>query len=142
MPALLVDLDLTTTGGAALVVAYGRPNDKVVVWRSVSSTDAIALLTQAGCARVWINGSFVTTKEQPEDFGACWDLQDVDLDRLDPVFFELADGRRTQKRRFGGELLPNVVEAATGFSFDQFFQVARDGTRKGIVVLSITEEKP
>jgi len=68
--------------------------------------EALALLAAAGCSRVWINGSFVTAKEEPEDFDVAWEPAGVDLQELDPIFFEFADGRRAQKQRFGGELLP------------------------------------
>ncbi len=33
--------------------------------------------------------------------------------------------------RFGGELLPNVVEVASGLAFSDFFQNERNGSRKG-----------
>lgn len=67
----------------------------------------------AGCPRVWLNGSFVTAKDEPADFDACWDTDGVDLDALDPIFFDFADGRANQKASFGGELFPNVVESGT-----------------------------
>jgi hypothetical protein len=35
--------------------------------------DAIDALAAAGCSRLWLNGSFVTAKEEPADFDACWD---------------------------------------------------------------------
>lgn len=101
--------------------------------------DAMALLQAAGCRRIWLNGSFVTAKEEPGDFDACWDPEGVDFDRLDPIFFELADGRAAPKRRFGGELFPNVVEAGSGLVFADFFQNERDTGRKGIVVLPLQE---
>ncbi|HVA74581.1 MAG TPA: hypothetical protein VNF71_08450 [Acidimicrobiales bacterium] len=97
--------------------------------------EALALLADAGCTRVWINGSFVTAKEEPGDFDVVWDPTDADLDRLDPIFFDFADGRRAQKERFGGELLPNVVERASGLVFAEFFQNERDTGLKGIVVI-------
>lgn len=97
--------------------------------------DAIGLLATAGCSRVWINGSFVTTKEEPGDFDVVWDLDGVDLQQLDPIFFDFTDGRRAQKQRFGGELLPNVVESASGLILAEFFQNERDTGRKGIVVI-------
>ena len=62
-----------------------------------------------------------------------------DLDRLDPIFFEFADGRAAQKERFGGELFPNVVETGSGLVFADFFQNERDTGRKGIVVLHLQE---
>ncbi len=100
--------------------------------------DAVDLLAAAGCQQVWLNGSFVTAKDEPGDFDACWDLGDVDIDALDPIFLDLSpDGRSRQKARFGGELFPNVVEAETGLRFADFFQNQRDGSRKGIVMLHI-----
>jgi hypothetical protein len=47
--------------------------------------EAVELLATAGCRRLWLNGSFVTAKEEPADFDACWDPHGVDLDVLDPV---------------------------------------------------------
>jgi len=86
-----------------------------------------------------LNGSFVTAKEEPGDFDACWDPDEVDFDRLDPIFFEFADGRATQKQRFGGEFFPNVIETGSGLVFAEFFQNKRDMGRKGIVVLQLRE---
>lgn len=99
--------------------------------------EAIDLLAAAGCRRVWVNGSFVTAKDEPGDFDACWDTAGVDLDAVDPVLLDLSDHRRAQKERFGGELFPNVIETQSGLSFAEFFQTERDTGRKGIVVINI-----
>ena len=99
----------------------------------------IELLAAAGCRRVWLNGSFVTAKDEPGDFDACWGTDGVDLDLLDPILLDLSDGRRLQKARFGGELFPNVIETGSGLSFSEFFQNERDTTRKGIVVLDLSK---
>jgi hypothetical protein len=101
--------------------------------------DALALLAAAGCRQVWLNGSFVTAKDEPGDFDACWALPGVDLDVLDPVLLDLTNGRRAQKQRFGGEFFPNVVETESGLVFAEFFQNERDTSRKGIVVIDLTE---
>jgi len=99
--------------------------------------DAIELLAAAGCRRVWLNGSFVTAKEEPGDFDGCWDTAGVDLDALDPVLLDLSNRRAAMNARFGGELFPNVVEAGSGLVFAEFFQNERDTGRKGIVVIAI-----
>lgn len=99
--------------------------------------DAIGVLAAAGCTRIWLNGSFVTAKDEPADFDACWETAGVDLDRLDPVLIDMSDNRQAQKARFGGELFPNVVEAVSGLAFSEFFQNERDTGRKGIVVIEI-----
>lgn len=105
--------------------------------------EALELLGAAGRRRVWVNGSFVTAKDEPDDFDACWDTDGVDLDALDPILLDLSDGRRAQKDRFGGELFPNVTESQSGLSFSDFFQNERDTTRKGIVVIHLSKgERP
>ncbi|MDQ6839290.1 MAG: hypothetical protein M3137_13430 [Actinomycetota bacterium] len=39
--------------------------------------NGLAALIEAGCRRAWLNGSFVTAKEFPADFDACWDTAGV-----------------------------------------------------------------
>ena len=93
---------------------------------------------------MWLNGSFVTTKEEPADFDCVWDPTGVDLDVIreaGPELLDLGAGRGAQKQRFGGEFLPNVTEAATGKQFASSFQTDRDGSPKGIVVLDPTKER-
>jgi len=99
--------------------------------------DAIEVLAAAGCRRLWLNGSFVTSKEEPADFDACWDSDGVDIDALDPLLLDFSASRMAQKARFGGELFPNVVEARSGLTLVEFFQNERDTGRKGIVLLQI-----
>ncbi len=89
---------------------------------------------------MWINGSFVTAKDEPGDVDVCWDTAGVDLDRIDPIFRDMSRGRAAQKERFGCEFLPNVTETGSGLVFAEFFQQERDGSRKGIVVLELGEQ--
>lgn len=99
--------------------------------------EALKLLGAAGCRRVYIDGSFVTTKQMPNDIDVCWDISGVDADVLDPVFFDFDDGRAAQKARFGAEFFPaNVPEGITGKTFLEFFQVDKQtGAPKGIIEL-------
>ena len=99
--------------------------------------EVIELLARAGCRRLWLNGSFVTAKDEPGDFDACWDVESVDLDAIDPVLLDLSPGRAKQKQRFGGELFPNIIESGSGLLFTEFFQNDLDAGRKGIVVIKI-----
>lgn len=103
--------------------------------------DAVEVLAAAGCRRLWLNGSFVTAKEEPADFDACWESADVDIDMLDPVLLDFSARRAAQKARFGGELFPNVVDGGSGLTFAEFFQNERDTGRKGIVVIQIGGQK-
>ena len=94
-------------------------------------------LSEAGCSAVYVDGSFVTRKEIPGDFDACWDPRDVDPELLDPAFFSFANKRAEQKAKWGGEFFPSDWDAdGDGQPFLEFFQVDRDGVRKGIVLVN------
>ena len=103
--------------------------------------EALSLLRSAGCRRIFINGSFVTSKQHPNDIDVCWDVAGVDPDALDPVFFDFDDGRAAQKARFGAEFFPaQVPEGLTGKTFLEFFQVDKQtGEAKGIIELILDD---
>ena len=64
--------------------------------------EAMQSLKNAGCRTVYIDGSFVTDKEIPGDFDACWEEAWVDPLKLDPVLLTFADGRAAQKAKYLG----------------------------------------
>jgi hypothetical protein len=100
---------------------------------------ALDALRAAGCRRAYIDGSFVTAKERPADFDGCWEVDGVDLARLDPVLTTFAQRRAAQKRKYGGELFPADWPAdAHGTSFLDFFQRDRaSGRPKGIIAIDL-----
>jgi hypothetical protein len=100
---------------------------------------ALEALAQAGCGAAYIDGSFVTSKDAPADFDACWDARGVDPSLLDPVFRDFTSGRTAQKRRFMGEFFPaQFAEGVSGKTFLEFFQSDKDtGKQKGIVAIDI-----
>ena len=83
-------------------------------------------LRAAGCRTIYINGSFVTDKLNPNDFDACWDVEGVDLDYLRtnaPTLLNLHDKRAAQKAKYRGELFPSeLIADDTGLTFLEFFQ--------------------
>ncbi|MGA2928003.1 MAG: hypothetical protein ABSG43_18815 [Solirubrobacteraceae bacterium] len=100
---------------------------------------AIDSLRGAGCARVYLDSSFVTDKELPGHFDACLEMDGVDPDRLDPVLLDFADLRAAQKARYGGELFPAEVAAEPGgIPFVEFFECDRlTRAAKGIIAIDI-----
>jgi hypothetical protein len=100
---------------------------------------AIESLRGAGCSRVYLDGSFVTDKELPGDFDACWEASGVDPDLLDPVLLDFSDRRAAQKARYGGELFPAEVRAEPGGTrFLDYFQRDRStGEAKGLVAIDL-----
>jgi hypothetical protein len=99
---------------------------------------ALESLKQAGCQTVYLNGSFVTSKELPNDFDACWSLRGVDETKLDPVFLDFSNGRKAQKVKYGGELFPAEADAiGDGTPFSEFFQMSRLDGPKGIIAIDL-----
>ena len=100
---------------------------------------ALENLKGAGCRTVYINGSFVTSKELPNDYDACWEETPVDPESLDPVLLTFDPGRATQKAKYMGELFPASIMAGTGgLSFLEFFQTDKDtGRTKGIIAIDL-----
>ena len=96
-------------------------------------------LKAAGCQAVYIDGSFVTTKSVPNDFDACWDIEGVNPDLLDPILLLLRDGRVVQKAKYFGELFPaQFSEGITGLRFLEFFQIDKEtGKQKGIIAIDL-----
>ncbi len=96
------------------------------------------LKTQA-CKRVFINGSFITTKETPKDYDMCWDVTGVIRNGFDPILLQLAPPRLAMKIKYKGDIFPaHLSEGASGRRFLEFFQTDRaTGNAKGIIVLEL-----
>jgi hypothetical protein len=99
--------------------------------------DTLRSLKHAGCRVVYLDGSFVTAKELPGDFDACWEISGVDPGRLDRELLDFRDRRAAQKARSGGELFPAETAAEpVGITFLDYFQRDRDtGKPKGIIAI-------
>jgi hypothetical protein len=98
-----------------------------------------SLLGSAGSCAAYIDGSFVTDKDEPGDFDGCWDVAGVDPAELDPVFLIFENKRAAQKARFLGEFFPaQFSEGASGRTWLDFFQVDKNtGEAKGIVAIDL-----
>lgn len=98
----------------------------------------VEALQKAGCKVVYLDGSFVSQKENPGDFDACWDPSGVDDTELDPVLLEFTHGRISQKLKYGGEFFLSSARADGSRTFLQYFQVDKDtGDSNGIIRIQI-----
>ncbi len=100
---------------------------------------ALEVLAAARCERVWVDGSFVTAKEHPGDFDACWDPVGVDPDLLDPVILDLSNKRAAQQAKYGGALWPAdlVVESGNTILTDFQRDYLHNNRHKGIILLNL-----
>jgi len=95
-------------------------------------------LRNSGCNFIYIDGSFVTSKDFPNDYDGCWDASGVNLLTLDPILFDFSNARLKQKIKYRGEMFPSgLIEGNSRKPFLTFFQEDVDGNQKGIVSLDL-----
>lgn len=99
-------------------------------------------LKSFGCQRAYIDGSFVSKKENPGDYDGCWSRVGVNLQELrkdDPVLVDFSNQRIAQKVKYGGEMFPaEMTEGKSGRLFLEFFERDKTtGDAKGIVEIDL-----
>jgi Family of unknown function (DUF6932) len=99
-------------------------------------------LKSVGCTRAFMDGSFVTSKADPEDYDGCWDRAGVDLSKLqasDPTLLDFTNRRMRQKVKYGGEMFPaDLLEGQSGLVFVEFFERDKNtGDPKGLVEIDL-----
>lgn len=106
---------------------------------------AMTQLKTAGCRTIYINGSFVTIQQNPNDFDACYDCETVDMDNLRvnaPQLFNHYD-RDAQKSKYKGEIFPSDQPVGNyGDNSFEFFQKDRDKNKKGIIAIDLMRWEP
>lgn len=100
---------------------------------------AVKNLDAAGIKKIYINGSFTSGEENPQDVDGCWDIPcSINEKILDPVFLDFSDNRKRMKTKYGVDFfIANNIEDGSGFPFLEFFQVSREGYAKGIVLIDL-----
>ncbi|MYG51341.1 MAG: hypothetical protein F4204_03060 [Rhodospirillaceae bacterium] len=96
------------------------------------------------CTALYVNGSFVTSKERPNDYDACWNVRGVKFELIDPVLLGADDdGKQAMLEKYGGDIRPDQFSPVElDGTYLDFFQIDRDGNPKGIVELSLVEIEP
>ena len=98
---------------------------------------ALDNLKSSGCMKVFLDGSFTTTKRRPGDFDGCWDPEGVNLEQLDPVLQDHSNGRKAQKAKYSGEFFPTTFINPTGTMLDFFQQDKESCDPKGIISIDL-----
>lgn len=113
---------------------FGNANQRRRTLMKGLRTAAVSLAL-AGVRKIWIDGSFVTDRTNPNDIDGVWETHgQIDLSVLDPVFL---GKRSTMKEKYGLDFFPDVVETGTGLPFPTFFRINREGELKGILVVRL-----
>jgi len=104
---------------------------------------AIDVLRQCGCTIIYVDGSFVTQKLEPNDYDACWEgelgLVVSNMQVLEPLFLDFSNGRKGQKLKYKGEVFPAEIPAdSLGTLYLDFFQqISFTDEKKGIVAIKL-----
>ena len=103
---------------------------------------ALTALHSSGCQTAWIDGSFVTSKTQPNDIDIAWDDSTADINQLkqlEPTLLDFTNRRAAQKHKFGCECFPATWQAdPNGLTFLEYFQHDRNNKPKGIVRIDLS----
>jgi len=94
--------------------------------------EALVMLSLAGCRTVWLNGSFVTAKDFPDDVDVLYDARGVRPKALDPAFAD----KDQKRKKYGGDYRPVDGDGHSPTSpkgLFEYFMSDRDGVPKGIV---------
>lgn len=109
-------------------------------WLFEGLVQAVEALRNAGCRRLFVDGSFATAKENPGDYDGCWDPSGVIAAKLDPVLLDFSDGRLAQKRKYRGELFIAGMANGSSGTFLEFFQTEKHtGALKGIIGVALDD---
>jgi hypothetical protein len=106
---------------------------------------ALAELRAAGCARIYVGGSFLTARPEPNDIDCCFDYaHDLDWLRLAAAdLLSTANDCAAQRARYGCEFhFANMVIGGFGpiqdtITFLEFYQRNADGEPVGVVALAL-----
>jgi hypothetical protein len=124
-----------TLGEVRAKLGWGRRRKSLVDGLEM----ALRLMKNCGVERVYLDGSFVTDKDRPGDIDGCYDVPTTsNLGMMFPVWPWTPPNRVISKQMFGVELAPSRARAtASGEPYITFFQKARDGRPRGIVLLKL-----
>jgi uncharacterized protein DUF6932 len=102
---------------------------------------AVQNLQAFGVRRVFIDGSFITTKAASNDADGCWEWHEaMNIDALDPVLLDFSQHRRAMREKYGIDFfIANWMEGGSGLTFLAFFQLNRADEPKGIVMITLGE---
>lgn len=94
-------------------------------------------LKEAGCKRIFLDGSFITRKDKPGDFDACWEPFEL-VNRPKDAFLidESVEGWKARKAKYLGDIFPRHADKygdrVEKWQFDE-----RTERQKGIIFIDL-----
>jgi hypothetical protein len=98
----------------------------------------LKIFHSCGCTDVYIGGSFVSKKKNPEDIDMCFDISDIKEEKLITVFPQFFD--INQRGKIRRDLKCHIfVFDKKDFTLLNLLKEDRDGNLKGLVKLDLNE---
>lgn len=95
-------------------------------------------LLHAGCKQFFLDGSFISNKELPNDYDALLGYEGLNVNLLDPIILQTPNAGLV-KEKYSCDLIPCDVGGYSGdFWIDRFTIDKETGNRKGIIKISFT----
>lgn len=108
---------------------------------------AVEQFKQVDAKKIFIDGSFTTDKEEPNDIDGCWatsGVSEAKLNLLDKNFWnfktveEFNICRVKIMKKYGLDFfIAEHIEGSTDKPFPEFFQTNKDGEEKGIIQINL-----
>jgi hypothetical protein len=104
----------------------------------------ISDLKEIGCNVIYVDGSFVSSKERPGDVDICWELVDnpdflLFAENKHPILFMMQGKRLEQQNKYCADIFPaNIIELSSGLLFLDYFQkIKHTNEPKGIIKIEL-----
>lgn len=96
------------------------------------------VLRAAGGKWLFVDGSFASSRERPNDWDGCFLSGEIDWQTVDPRLRDIRANRDALKADFRCDVFAaETINRETGKPFRDFFQQERTGKPKGILVLDL-----
>ncbi|WP_455591482.1 DUF6932 family protein [Bacteroides sp.] len=96
---------------------------------------------QLSCDIIYLDGSFVSTRLNPNDYDACWDTSSKDRESVinNVLASVLSSESEFQKQYYGGEISPAFDKSPCNLKITvlDYFQKTQEGDDKGIVLIKL-----
>lgn len=99
--------------------------------------EVLMILQRCNCPEVHLNGSYITTKEEPEDYDLCF--ESTGIEPTPELYDFLAQKEEARKKRYGGDIFVRMPEPP--YYYDHVTQWQTDGRNddlaKGILRINL-----
>lgn len=102
--------------------------------------EVISILKECNCPEVYLDGSFITQKEEPGDYDLCYEPTGI---KATDRFFMFLSEHKQNKGKYLGDIFPHMPEPPYHVNLIEFWQTdtRNNDSLKGIVKIDLRQEK-